>query len=575
MKTKAKLTFGVGLLFALIILLAGVSTYYVNSLKKDTNNILTANYNTLEYARNMLLALDELDADPRALSRFETNLQQQMRNETEIGEQEITQKLVADFNSLKSDPKDSIIRVSLRGDIAELMRLNMEAIVRKSEVARETAESATIWISVTGTFCFLIAFILLVNLPGNIADPIKELTESIKQIAAQNYTQRVHFESHNEFGELAKSFNTMAQKLEEYANSRLAKLLMEKKRIDTLINNMHDPVIGIDEDKKIIFVNDEALKISGMKRADLLGWQIQDIAVHNDLIRMLIKDLVGSTGEIDRTNGPIKIFADAKQSYFEKEVIDINITPTGELTTQHIGSVILLRNITPFKELDSAKTNFIATVSHELKTPISSIKMSLDLLDHQATGGLNDEQRQLLDSIKEDSERLLKITSELLNMSQLESGNIQLNKQLSDPIRILEYALGATKTQASQRQIELVTRVDTDLPWITIDAEKTAWVLTNFITNAIRYSPDNGTVIIALEKAGKSLKFSVQDVGKGIAPRYKERIFDRYFQIPGSNKSGTGLGLAISKDFITTQGGTIGLESEPGLGSTFFFHLPY
>ncbi|MFC7522405.1 ATP-binding protein [Parapedobacter sp. GCM10030251] len=572
MKTKTKLTFGVGALFVLIVLLAAVSTFYINNLKSDTDNILTANYNTLEYSRNMLMALDDVGRDTSALSRFESNLKRQISNQTEVGEGEVTRKIVADFNVLKSDPIDSAIHAEIRRDIAELTRLNMDAIVRKSEIAKETAESATIWISVTGAGCFLIAFILLVNLPGNIANPIKELTESIKQIADQHYDERVHFEGHSEFGELARSFNTMAQKLEEYANSKLEKLLMEKRRIETLIDNMHDPVIGTDEHGTVLFANHEAVNVTGLGKSELVGSPVAELAVENDLIRTLVREPTGRDNREDRD--PIKVFAHGKESYFERETIDIDITPTGERQSRRIGSVILLRNITPFKELDSAKTNFIATVSHELKTPISSIKMSLDLLEHPATGTLNGEQHVLVDSIREDSERLLRITGELLDMSRLESGHIQLNMQPSDPKAIITYTVGATRTQAVQRGIDLVVDCDSDLPMMNIDAEKSAWVLTNFITNAIRYSPDNGRVVIAVRKGAGVLRFSVQDAGRGIEPRYRDRIFDRYFQVPGSNKSGTGLGLAISKEFIENQGGRIGVESEPGLGSTFFFELP-
>ncbi|GGC42540.1 PAS domain-containing sensor histidine kinase [Parapedobacter defluvii] len=571
MKTKTKLTIGVGALFALIILLAAVSTYSVNSLKDDTNNILMANYNTLEYSRNMLMALDEVNTDKTAFSRFEANLRQQLANVTEMGEREVTQRIADHFERLRGNPGNNAAYADVRADIAELMRLNMDAIVRKSETARETADSATIWISVTGAGCFLIAFILLVNLPGNIANPIRELTESIKQIAAQRYGERVHFEGHSEFGELARSFNTMAQKLEEYTNSKLDKLLMEKKRIDTLIENMHDPVIGIDEHGKILFANSESVAVTGLDKQGLVGNTITELAIENDLLRILARKPAGPDNREDAK--PIKVFANGKESYFERETIDIDIAPTGEQEIRRIGSVILLRNITPFKELDSAKTNFIATVSHELKTPISSIKMSLDLLEHQTTGGLNEDQRHLVESIRDDSERLLRITGELVDMSRLESGHIQLNKQPSDPVVILNYTLGAVGNQAMQRGIELVTEVDAELPMIDMDAEKTAWVLTNFMTNAIRYSPDNGRVVISIRKGERAVRFSVKDFGKGIERRYRERIFDRYFQVPGSNKSGTGLGLAISKDFIENQGGRIGVESEPGLGSTFFFEL--
>ncbi|MGJ1263734.1 ATP-binding protein [Sphingobacterium spiritivorum] len=571
MRTKEKLTFGVGVLFLLIVLLAGVSTYYVNSLKKDTKNILLANYNTLEYGRNMLLALDKLDSDPQALTDFEKNLRLQQANETEKGEKEATEQIVVHLDELKKNPQTANLKALIREDIAEVMRLNMEAIGRKSDIANETAASAIIWISVTGALCFLIAFVLFVNLPGNIADPIRELTGSIRQIAAQNYSERVHFEGHSEFGELARSFNTMAQKLEEYSNSKLATILKEKTRIETLINNMHDPVIGIDEQKKILFANHEALKVTGLEWTAIQGRQIQDIAVSNDLVRLLIRDMMNpGQGSAE----PVKIAADGKQQYFEKEIIDINVVPTGEQNSELIGYVIMLKNITPFKELDFAKTNFIATVSHELKTPISSIKMSLNILAHERTGTLTNEQQQLLESIGDDSERLLKITSELLNMSQAETGNIQLNMQANDPVEILKYAVDTTRIPAEQKGLSIIQQVQPDLPFIQVDAEKTAWVLTNFITNAIRYSSDHNEIIVSLYKEQDRLVFAVQDFGRGIDSRYQERIFERYFQIPGSAKSGTGLGLAISKDFIENQSGKIGVESKPGLGSTFYFSFP-
>lgn len=573
MKIKTKLTFGVGLLFCLIMLLSGVSIWYINDLRKDTGNILMANYNTLEYSRNMLLALDEMNSDQRAVSAFETNLKKQLKNETEIGESDITLQISNLFSDLKINTENDSLKIIIRKDIAALMKLNMNAIVQKSHIANNTAENAIIWIIITGGLCFLIAFALLVKLPGNVANPILALTESIKEIANQNYRQRLNYESHNEYGDLARSFNIMAEKLEEYSNSRLEKILKEKKRVETLINNMHDPVIGLDEHKVILFINDEALKITGLSRNEILNKPVQDIAVTNDLIRTLIVDLINPSAKKDEA--PLKIFSDEKESFFEKEIIHIEINKTGENETELIGYVILLKNITIFKELDSAKTNFIATISHELKTPISSIKMSTQLLEHNETGILNNEQKQLIEGIKEDSTRLLQITGELLNMSQVETGNIQLNIQSTDPELIVRYAIDTTKLQAEQKKIKLQIDVETDIPDIIADAEKTAWVLINFLTNAIRYSMEDSEIVVSLQKDDKGALFSVKDFGKGIDSRYRKKIFDRYFQIPGSSKSGSGLGLAISKEFIETQGGTIGVESSPGMGSTFFFIIPY
>lgn len=570
MRIKTKLTLGVGLLFLLILVLAIVSSAYINRLKNDTENILVSNYNTLEYTRKMMLALDEIQQSPMALSEFEQNLQLQKVNVTETGEKEATQKLEAHYMQFRNDTASATLPALMRRDISLIMTLNMQAIQRKTHIAQATAGNANLWIATAGTLCFIIAFVLLVNLPGNIANPVKALTASIQQIANKNYNQRVHLSQHDEFGELASSFNTMAEKLQEYNNSNLSELLVEKKRIETLINNMHDPVIGLDEHKKILFANEEAIRISGMQREKLIGQQAQDIAVTNDLIRTLIRELMEPKPNAGKAR-PIKIFADGKESYFEEDIVTISITPTGETGKKHLGHVIVLKNITPFKELDFAKTNFIATVSHELKTPISSIKLGVQLLEKE--GQINEAQQQLLDGIKDDSNRLLSITGELLNLSQVETGNIQLSIQQSNPHKIIKYAVDAVKVQAELKQILLDVKEDKLLPLVKADEEKTAWVLTNFLTNAIRYSPEKSQITIEVNPDGQQVVFSVKDQGKGIDARYKDRIFDRYFQVPGSSRAGTGLGLAICKEFIEAQGGSIGVESEIGSGSNFYFLL--
>jgi nitrogen fixation/metabolism regulation signal transduction histidine kinase len=284
MKIKTKLNAGVGLLFLMIMLLAVLGGWYINKLKKDTNNILVANYNTLEYSRNMLLALENAPTDTQSFLIFQKHLTKQQNNVTEAGEKEMTDSISAHFEMLKTNPSDFTIQSKIRKDITALMELNMNAIERKSEIADATANNAIVVISATGMLCFLIAFILLVNLPSNIADPIKILTESIRQIANQNYKERIHFESHSEFGDLAKSFNVMAEKLQEYSESKIDKILQGKKRIETLIDKMNNPVIGIDEENKILFVNDEAIKIIGLKKDYLIGKLIQDVAVVNDLV---------------------------------------------------------------------------------------------------------------------------------------------------------------------------------------------------------------------------------------------------------------------------------------------------
>lgn len=572
MKIKTKLLLGVGLLFAMVIGITIVSALLVNRLTNDTKKILVANYNSIDYSRIMLHAFNNDTIDVAEQKIFAENLKKQQQNITETGEQDLTDKLDSDYLLLSKNYNDINLMKTIRNDISNIMLLNMQAIQRKEKQAETTAENAITLITLVGTVCFIIALILFFNLPGNIANPIKELTSSIKQIAQRNYSERVHFEKKNEFGDLADSFNTMAEKLEEFQASSLQKLMMEKKRIETLINNMNDPVIGLDDNKKVLFMNDVALKISGLKTEEVTGHPIQDIAVNNDLIRSLIQDLFADNKDVTEKI-PVKIYADNKESYFEKEIIPIKIIPTGEKEEKLIGNVIFLQNITPYKELDFAKTNFIATVSHELKTPIASIKMSSQLLENKQVGELNDEQQSLVQSIKEDAGRLLKITGELLNMTQVETGSIQLSALPASPKEIIDYAVNANKTSADEKHIKLQVSIADEISNVLADKDKTAWVLTNLISNAIRYSYDNSTVKIEAAPENNKIKFSVTDTGQGIEPQYVNKIFDRYFRIPGTKKEGTGLGLSISKEFIEAQGGTITVQSDFGAGSVFSFSL--
>jgi len=573
MRIKQKLFLGLGGLFGIVVLLTVLSVIFITRLSLDTKYMLRANHNSLDYSRKLLNALDAGISRPENLSIFSENLRLQQQNITEEGEKQVTDSLEKYFLIVKQGLPDSSAALQLRKSISGIMMLNMQAIERKGQLARDQADAAIFWVMLVGTICFIIALTLLFNLPGNIANPIRELTESIKEIAGQNYNQRVHYPHKNEFGELATSFNVMAEKLDEYQKSNIQKLLMEKRRIETLINNMHDPVIGLDEQKRILFMNEVALHIAGLKKEEVLGASIEDIARRNDLIRRLVQDIFYDQVQDKTQKGPVKIYANGRESYFDMEMIPINIVPTGEKSEKLIGNVILLQNITPYKELDFAKTNFIATVSHELKTPIASIKMSLQLLENDQIGSLNDEQKQLVASIQEDAGRLLRITGELLNITQVESGSVQLNMAQVSPAELIGLSVENNKTAAGFKHLTFDVKADPFLPGVLADKEKTVWVLNNLISNAIRYSYEHSTIFIDAIQQDTSIRISVTDTGQGIAPEYIDKIFDRYFRIPGSKKEGTGLGLSICKEFIEAQGGTIQVSSELGVGSTFSITL--
>ena len=209
--------------------------------------------------------------------------------------------------------------------------------------------------------------------------------------------------------------------------------------------------------------------------------------------------------------------------------------------------MIILNNITKYKEIDSAKTNFISTVSHEMKTPIASIMMSLHLLEDSRLGPLNDEQKALAQSIRENSDRLLGITGELLNLTQIETGKLQLMPKVTKPIELIDYAVAATRVLAERFGCFVEVEYPEKIAKLFIDSEKIAWVVTNLLSNAIHHSPEGARIIVGAAQRDNKVDIFVQDFGRGIDPRYHKSIFNRYFRVPGTKVQGSGLGLAISE----------------------------
>ncbi|MEQ7801462.1 ATP-binding protein [Pedobacter sp. ASV1-7] len=581
MKIKTKLRLGFGFLFVVILFFGAVSLYYMNEISIRSKVILKDNYETLNYTSNMRSILDEheLPLSPEAKSQFDKQLNLEQKNVTEKGEGKAVDALKLAYEGV-IDPLSSLTakQVSLnkvRKQLKEIDHLNMNAIVRKNAAAQSAIEKSAMYVIFAASICFLILFSFIVNFPGFVANPLREFSEAIREISRKNYKQKLDFKGSDEFSELADSFNTMTSELNKWENSNLAKIQSEKLRIETIIEQMQDAIIGVNEKQEILFFNKVAGQLMNLDQQQVVGVNAMELRKKNDLLNRILQESVDDK--------PMKIYADHKESYFQLERRDISV-PNYEDNTDNAtvqtdkaaGQVYVLKNITKFKELDEAKTNFIATVSHELKTPISSIKMSLKLLDDDRVGIMNTEQKELVQHIKEDCGRLLKITSELLDLAQVETGNLQLNFVKTDPKKIAIYAIDAVRFQAEQKAIELELISRNNLPKVSVDIEKTAWVLVNFLSNALRYSAEKSKIVVQVIENNDAIEFSVRDFGKGIEEQYLKRLFDKYFQVPtdGSNKSGSGLGLAISKDFIEAENGHIWVESSIGEGSKFYFSLP-
>lgn len=546
MRIQRRITLGIGILFTMILLLGIQSVGYVRQLSRATRTILADNYNSLQYAGEMLRSLNDIGQDSISRHALRENLALQQQNITEISEKETTAALERHVASLSDPVTEAEIR-TVREDLFRIMELNMAAIRAKS------AGGILVWF------------------PQSVLRPIDALKKGITQIANHNYRERLDFPGNREFESVAESFNDMAAKLDEYRRSSLDDLMTAKKRIEAIVDTLHEPIVGLGPDRRILFMNREAFSVLNL-REDAVGRDAAEVALSNDLLRRLVRGVNDTEKDADKE--PLKIYADNKESYFQVENTPLYITPVGGREQQFVGNLIVLNNVTRFKELDSAKTNFISTVSHEMKTPISSILMSLQLLGDDRLGTLNGEQKQLVTSIKESSDHLLSITGELLNMTQIETGKLKLIPKVTKPIELIDYAVKATQVLAERFCCFVEVDYPEKISKLFVDNEKIAWVITNLLSNAIHHSPERSRIIVGAVQREKAVEIYVQDFGRGIDPRYHKSIFERYFRVPGTKVQGSGLGLAISKEFVEAHGGTISVESEIGRGSRFSILLP-
>lgn len=604
---KSKLYLGIGMLAGFVLLLWVSGSVFINTLADNSGAIIQDNIRSVSYAEQMEQALntmftsrlslssgsDSAAIESKAFNRhaalFEKILGLQEQNITEKGEVELTGRLRANFEEFLTISGDSAEGFSsspaafsrlkraygqLQQNLSELTKMNVDAIHRKNDIAQRTASNVIFYLSLIGGFCSILGIIMLVRFPNYIVDPIEELISRIKKIANKNYDQKLKFSTGDEYEELAEAFNRMAGKLQEYESSNISRIMSEKKRIETIVNHMGDAVIGLDADNCILFANDKALELLGKTKEAISGRYAQDVASESDLFRRVFRVV---DRDIDEPENYIKI-DDMSETYYSVEVSPIrHLAGKGFDNQSHLGNIITLKNVTRFHELDQAKTNFISMVSHELKTPISSINMSLRLLEDNRIGGLNREQQDLVSNIRKDVFRMKKTTAELLDLTKIETGNIQMNMEEVLPSDLLEYAFETMVLQAAQKELDLLTEADGGLPLVQADSQKTVWVLVNLISNAIRYTDPGGRITLKAEAADEGyVRFSVTDTGEGIAPDDLEKVFDKYYRVEKKRKEkmGTGLGLSISKEFITAQGGEIWAESKVGEGSTFNFLLP-
>jgi len=600
LKLKTKIRLALAILFGMVFVFGLVGSHYLDQTTRNSVAMLENNQRTIKYTREMSLAMTKLiniaaidkttpsfkrTQSERAFAKFERNLKLQLANVTEDKEGDVTKQLQEAYQGFKEqfqaslDSKEFspvfIIQTDYIQDLLkEVYEMNEASIRKRTEEANQLANRITLITIILSFAFFIIAMLAMFYFPDYIANPVIQLTDSIKQIARKNYSQRLNIHTDDEFGEMARSFNTMAEKLEEYESINVHQVVSEKRRIETIIGRMNEAIIGMDNNQIILFVNPRALELMGLEEVNVVGKRAAELGSKNDFWAEIVKEVV--SGEIPETSSQtaLTIDRDGKRYYYNKDILKVESQDSDDRGKTSVGYVIILKNITELKEQDLAKTNFMATLSHELKTPISAIDMSLNLLEDDRLGGLNEDQKDLAHTIRQNAGRLLKMVNEILDISKIETGNVQISTEEAPPEAVVLRALQNVKTFLSEKEIQVVQNIPDDLPNIKMDVPKTTGVLVNFLTNAIRYSAPMSAIEIEVFRENGSVQFSVKDNGPGISPEDLKKVFNRYHRAKDDKTKGTGLGLAISKEFIEAQGGKIWVKSEVGKGSVFSFALP-
>ncbi len=577
LKTKITLAF-----VTMLLLLLGVSAftlYSLNQLDRTARNVLQDNFYSVELGQQMLRALDRMTAAPPAgLPQFREALTREAGNITEPGERELVDSMTRQLARYEQAP-GAAPATELRQLTYRMIDLNTQALTRKNEVANRTATQQQRYVLALLTFALLTSLLFVLSVPEAAVSGLRKLSASIDNATRQDFSASIPVERHDEFGTVARAFNRMLVQLQDYRTSTLAQLMAERNRVTSIVNNLDEGLLLVDENRRILLANPVAGQLLAVPADKLAGRPADEVAQENDLFRELLRHLDVPAAQRSPENSPLLTLSqNGEEVYYRLTINDVVGFNEALDKMEFVGSILTLHNVSEYKKLDQAKSNFLATVSHELKTPLSSINFSLKLLQDQRVGSVNEEQQKILATIKQENQRLLKLVGELIDVSRLESGNIQLNFQPTRVHDIVQFAADTIQLQLQPKQLTLDIQVPPELPAVRADIEKTTWVLLNLLANGIRYSPERGQLHIRAELAagGQQVEVLVQDHGPGIAPQYQEKIFQRFVQIPDKTgyRGGSGLGLSIAREFIGSQGGQLWVESELGGGSTFRFTLP-
>ena len=398
-------------------------------------------------------------------------------------------------------------------------------------------------------------------------NPLNQLSESISRVKAGELNQQLILQSNDETGKLAKEFNNMTQRLQNYEKSTKGQLMTEKNKSMAIVKSISDPLLVLDSNYRVILINNAFENFFNIIEADIVGKHFLE-TIHNGEIF----DHITSTVQMGMEHQERIIHLKREIEYF----FNIVVAAVKDTESNNTGLIVAFQNVTELKELERVKTDFVATISHEFKTPLTSIMMAASMLSDHGMGVLSPEQQEVVEALKEDGEKLTSLVNELLELSRIESGRAIYQFESCSVNAIIGASARGFIEIAARRGIHLVVELTEELPLVEADFDKISWVVNNLISNALKYTETGDNVTVSARAELHVVRISVKDTGTGILPEYIDHVFDKFFQVKGRDIEvrGTGLGLYVAKEIVNAHKGKIWVTSKPGAGSTFEFILP-
>ncbi|MHB1392395.1 MAG: HAMP domain-containing sensor histidine kinase [Clostridia bacterium] len=436
----------------------------------------------------------------------------------------------------------------------------------KDDATKSTHESMYIILALS-SLAVIGGLILSIRFTNRSMKPLDALTKIIKSVKVGNWNQQINIVTKDEIGDLSIEFNKMTKRLHQYEQSALGKLMTEKNKSLAIVKSIPDPLIVLDTTYRIMLLNDTCEMFFGIEEEKVLKKHFLE-AIRNEEIFEIISNAFEYQVEMD--DKIIKI--EQKEEFY----FNVIVTMIKGMESKVTGLIILLKDVTQLKQLEKARTDFVSTISHEFKTPLTSIMMGTSMILDGSMGTLNEEQQDILNTIKEDGERLTKLVNDLLELSRMESASSVFDMEPHSIDTIIDNSVKQFAIPAAHKSVDINTRVEENMSKVIVDYEKITWVFNNLISNALKYTDPGDKILINAHIKNEKMHVSVTDTGIGIPEEFQEKIFDKYVQVKEQDLEarGTGLGLAVVKEIINTHGGEIWCESKLDTGSTFTFTLP-